>query len=381
MDKIKAYYLIVFISLFSFLKSENDDYFFFYNLNQGANLLSFPLITQDNEIDDFFSNENSNLISNYDIPSNLISIISEGEIGLYNNENWAGSLDEIFTDKGYWLILEEPISFLYNGSEINNTNYFLHPGCNLISYPYNTEQSIYDVLPVYTEDILTAIIGQNESLLIYNNQFYGSLHTFRPGTGYWFISNDYSIFQYGDQIENNSMNFTNQILDDESEPINQSILQSIYFIESIFVSGYENLEELSLNVYCDEIIVGQKNWENKFSDLIAMGNDGFGWTDDYCITNQYINIKNNIDEEFYILRGSDQWVANNYSILTLSDVPPGDLNFDHSINIGDIIIMIEHITGLNNINNPHKALLADINLDEVINISDILINIEYILNN
>ena len=34
---------------------------------------------------DFFSNENSNLISNYDIPSNLISIISEGEIGLYNN--------------------------------------------------------------------------------------------------------------------------------------------------------------------------------------------------------------------------------------------------------------------------------------------------------
>ena len=45
------------------------------------------------------------------------------------------------------------------------------------------------------------------------------------------------------------------------------------------------------------------------------------------------------------------------------------------------IIMIEHITEINIIDNLHKSLLADINLDEIINITDIIINIEYILNN
>ena len=381
MNKFKAYYLIVMVLLFSSLKTENNDYFFFYNLNQGANLLSFPLVIEDNNINNFFDNTNPNLISNYDIPSNLISIISEGEIGLYNNNDWAGSLDQIYTQKGYWLILEEPISFLYNGNSVNDGQHFLHPGSNLIAYPYNTEQSIYDILPIYTQDILSAIIGENESLLIHNNEFYGSLNSFKPGKGYWFISNDYSIFQYSNPVQNSSMNFTNQTLDNEFNLINQSILQSIYFIESIYISGEENSNEIELNVFCDETIVGNKNWTGQYTDLIAMGDDGYNWTDNYCTTNQFVKIKDSANDELHFLRGNKEWIANNFSIAILSNVVKGDVNFDHSINIGDIVILIEHITGINTIENTHKSLLADINIDEVINISDILINIEYILNN
>ena len=97
MGRIKLYYTIVLISLFSLLKTENNDIYFYYALNQGANLLSFPLIIDENSLDDFFDNSNPNLISNYDMQSNIISIISEGEIGVNINQDWAGSLDEIST--------------------------------------------------------------------------------------------------------------------------------------------------------------------------------------------------------------------------------------------------------------------------------------------
>ena len=50
MNKFKAYYLVFIISLFSMLTAEND-YYYFYNLNAGANLLSFPLETENNEIE------------------------------------------------------------------------------------------------------------------------------------------------------------------------------------------------------------------------------------------------------------------------------------------------------------------------------------------
>lgn len=380
MNKIKAYYFIVFFSLFSFIKAENDDYFLFYNLNAGANLLSFPLITDNNDIDIFFDNNNTNLISNFNIPENLVSVISEGQISLFNENNWVGSLDEISSSKGYWLILDEPISFLYNGSSLDYEFYSLHPGSNLISYPFNTEQSIYDVLPFAAQDMFSAIIGQNESLLIHENQFYGSLNTFKPGHGYWFIANDYSVFNYLNPVNSNSINFNNT-LDAEISNVNQSILQSIYFIESIYIDGDENIEEKLLTISCGENIVGQKNWHGKFSDLIAMGNDGYDWTTDYCDVNESIKIKDDSLNELYLIKGNDKWIPNNYSIVTLSNADFGDINFDQTKNIGDVIIMIEHITDINSIDNNHAILLSDINSDQIINISDIIINIEDILEN
>ena len=102
MNKFKAYYLVFIVSLFSIIKAEND-YYFFYDLNAGANLLSFPLETENNEIELFFNNNNPDLISNHDIPSSLISVISEGEIslcqtGIGGTYVCIGSLDEISTD-------------------------------------------------------------------------------------------------------------------------------------------------------------------------------------------------------------------------------------------------------------------------------------------
>ena len=69
------------------------------------------------------------------------------------------------------------------------------------------------------------------------------------------------------------------------------------------------------------------------------------------------------------------------SINILSNCGFGDLNYSHSINITDVIIMIEHIIDENIFSNNHQFLLADINQDTSINIADLIINIENILSN
>ena len=247
----------------------------------------------------------------------------------------------------------------------------------LISFPYHSELHINDALPIYATDILLAIIGQNESLLIQNNQTYGSLTHFKPGNGYWFIANDHTIFSYDIDENRSSQNYKN--IKNDVRGFNQSINQSIYFTENIYFSGQQNIETLSLNIYCNNKLVGNKDWTGQYSDLIAMGSDGYEWTHEYCEVDDPVTIKNN-SQELFVIKGDETWSANNYNIIVLSDVKSGDINFDHIINIADIVIMVNHIIDTNILNNDHKKILADINQDEIINVADLIINIETIIN-
>ena len=103
-----------------------------------------------------------------------------------------------------------------------------------------------------------------------------------------------------------------------------------------------------MNIYCNNQLVGNKNWVSQYSDLIAMGSDGYEWTSEYCEIGDDVTIKDNTGQELNIIKGSKQWIPNNFSIITLSDVASGDLNFDHIINIVDIVVMVEHIIDTDN---------------------------------
>ena len=46
-------------------------------------------------------------------------------------------LDEIDTKKGYWLISDQELTFLLTGENLTDNIYYMHPGGNLISYPFN----------------------------------------------------------------------------------------------------------------------------------------------------------------------------------------------------------------------------------------------------
>ena len=381
MESYKKYYLfLVFLS--STIIAE-DEYIFSYNLNTGPNLISFPIITENNDIELFFTSENINLLSNSNINDNISFIIGEGEFSFSNNEDyWTGSLSYISESQGYWVVAEEPTNFIYVGNSLNQNLYFLHPGANLISYPFELAQSASNSLEFLPDNLIYAIVGQNEALLSINGFWYGSLNTFMPGKGYWFIVDDHTPFQYNHSINNYSSNSSIITNDYDEVPYNQSILQSIFFIESIYLSGIENTDEMLLELSCNNLVTGQKNWNSNFSDIIAMGNDGFGHTENYCNNNQEVSITtDNLENEFYFLKGDNHWNSNNFSINILSDCNFGDLNYSHSTNITDVIIMIEHIIDANNFSNNHQFLLADINQDTSINITDLIINIENILSN
>ena len=113
-----------------------------------------------------------------------------------------------------------------------------------------------------------------------------------------------------------------------------------------------------------------------------MGNDNFGQTENYCEYNQTIKIlESETNEEFYFLKGDNTWYPNEFTINILSNCDFGDLNYNNSINITDVILMLEHVLGINTFTNTHQELLADLNQETSINVTDLIINVENILNN
>ena len=382
MNFIKRYYLTAIFILCSTVYSD-DDHIIYYGLNEGPNLVSFPIISEDNDLNLFFTDSNSSLISNNNISQSFNAIISEGEFGILSNSAWNGSLDQISGNNGYWILAEEQTNFMIIGQALNDNLFFLHPGANLISYPFSASQDATNALSFLSSNIY-AVIGQNEALLSIDGTWWGSLTEFSPGKGYWFIVNSYTPFQYTSVLEGDaSINLNHNILDNEyNESFNQSTLQSVHFIEKIYISGHENESDLILEVTCDEVVVGSRNWHGNYSDIIAMGNDSFGQTDDYCENNDLISIRSqNSEIDFHILSGEEYWSPNNFSINILSDSRLGDLNYNNMLNVSDVIIMIEYLLNSSESFNNHQLLLSDLNQDESINITDVIINIENILEN
>jgi len=383
MNFVKRYYLTAVLILCSIIYS-NDYHIIYYSLNEGPNLVSFPTVNENNSINLFFTDDNSTLINNNDISQSFNAIISEGEFGILSNSIWNGSLEQINADNGYWVLANEPVTFMILGYELNENLFFLHPGANLISYPFSQSQNAINALSFLSSHIY-AVIGQNEALLSIDGQWWGSLSEFNPGKGYWFIVDNYTPFQYSNVLENTNIeNLSHNILDEQYEQsFNQSILQSVHFIEKIYISGHENISEISLEILCNDIVVGSKNWIEGYSDLIAMGNDNFGQTDNYCENNDEILIRaNELDVSFHILSGEKHWSPNNFSINILSDAQLGDLNYNNILNVSDVIIMIEFLLNSSNQSfSNHQLLLSDLNQDDSINITDVIINIENILEN
>ena len=117
------------------------------------------------------------------------------------------------------------------------------------------------------------------------------------------------------------------------------------------------------------------------TDIIAMRNEGYELTGNYCTDNQHVSIKtenNSLETEMYII-GDDLWGNNKISLISISNLPLGDINLDTFINITDIIIAIEHIIDINIIINDHQLLLFDINTDDQLNVTDIIFIIDSII--
>ena len=368
---MKKYFYIV-ILLLSCLFSETESNRIYY-FQPGPNLVSFDILPDNATVENIF-NSNQN---------NIIAIISSGEVSYNNTNDWVGNLTNINTNDGYWIVTSDVVLINLSGPINNNTTYLLNHGANLISYPYEVSQEINQALPFYMYDNLYAIIGQDEAALMLNNQVVGSLTHFEPNKGYWLLMENSLPFQYNEpSLTNSSNNFNYITLDIESpNSYNQSILQSVFFIENAFFNGSEILENEKIIVKCNNRIVGETYWLGELTDLIAMGKDDFVGTENYCEDFQDISIFIERNDSEYIMEitGNKKWENNSISIISISDLETGDINMDANINITDIVLLIEHIISDNSIYNSHQLFLSDLNNDTLMNVTDIILVIEKIL--
>tara|TARA_B110000438_G_C15764186_1_gene628750 strand:+ start:177 stop:1304 length:1128 start_codon:yes stop_codon:yes gene_type:complete len=370
----KFLYTIILTSLISICLSDDIPGSNIYYLEPGPNLVSFNVLPENTSVNDIFSS----------IQDKLVSIISEGQISYNSNGDWAGTLTNLDYGKGYWITTSD-ISLINITGTVNNDNtYYLETGANLISYPFTSIQSVNEALPFYTYYNVQAIIGENQAALISGNQIFGSLTHFEPNKGYWFLVTEPTLFEYNNSIESSNEIINTTIVNDLDIDIvyNQSTAQSVFFIEEAYSSGNSLTNNDQLFIECNNTIVGGKQWNGEMTDLIAMGNDGNPYSDNYCQNLQDITIKvenNNSQITDLHIIGNKQWNNNDISIISLSDFKSADVNFDNNINVTDIIIIIEHITSNNLMTNSQQLLLSDINNDQNINITDIIIIIDSII--
>ena len=72
-----------------------------------------------------------------------------------------------------------------------------------------------------------------------------------------------------------------------------------------------------------------------------------------------------------------------YWFQTLKETDPflkGDVNIDFSINVSDIVMMVEFIIN-NNLTNQSQLYTSDYNLDNVVDIIDLVLILNFILSN
>ena len=132
------------------------------NLHEGANLVSFHAIPEDNSLDNIMSS----------LEDVMIGVIGEGlAANLLPNGTWVGSLSEISETSGYWIKIEEDaILLVFDGVPLDpSLVYNLHAGANLISYPSDISMMVGDAISSEFGDYIDGVIGEGQAASLLPN--------------------------------------------------------------------------------------------------------------------------------------------------------------------------------------------------------------------
>jgi hypothetical protein len=247
------------------------------------------LVDYDYTVIDFNLAAGNNLISLYSIPpedqsvefvfdslgDNVTHIIGESQLALHlPNGNWAGSLNTLTADKGYWVRINESDELPVYGLPSEDVEYVIHEGANLISYSHATSQNIEDALPEEVQQNIWAIFGQNMSVMNINGNWLGSLNSFEGGQGYWVIASDNFVFEYN-QPEGITRLADHNMLPEVPEDFKyyQSVEQSFYFVKDINLENTDIQKGDWIVAYNGDVVVGARMWNGEYTDIPAMGYD------------------------------------------------------------------------------------------------------------
>ena len=149
---------------------------------------------------------------------------------------WVGSLSEVQAISGYWVKMEGAGILEGSGQPVDpDTNYDLHYGANLISYPFAGTADLGNTIPEEQWQNIDGVIGEGVAAT-YNPAigWVGSLSGLEGGRGYWFKVNQPIEFTYIPPSDVSRKSFDSSQLEQLSEfEFTQSTRQGFYFIESI----------------------------------------------------------------------------------------------------------------------------------------------------
>ena len=291
-----------------------------YDLYEGNNLISFYSIPPESDEVSFVFDSVGSSISN---------IFGEGAYAQQiPNFGWIGSLQQISPEDGYWVRMSEDTPFNVYGLPIGIIEYEVHSGANLLSYPYDFSQDVQAALPDDVEDKIYAIFGQNISALNINGMWLGSLSSFEPGKGYWYIANEPFVFEYNTLA---GSSFSRNYLDSPPSEIDyyQSTQQAFYFIEQLNLNHYNVESGDWIVAYNGETIVGSRMWNGNYTDIPVMGFDSGSQGEEidadlntygYCKAGDTPSFKlyKPITGEYINLESSDipSWSSNNVFVVS-----------------------------------------------------------------
>ncbi|NQU67299.1 MAG: T9SS type A sorting domain-containing protein [Candidatus Marinimicrobia bacterium] len=131
-----------------------------FDLHAGANLVSYPFAVSNMFTDALPS----------DVLDLIIAIIGEGTVATPHPATpgeWIGNLDYLDGGKGYWYLLEDAVSFMYNSPMLSRSDFRVPIENNLSGYEYvqSSEQAFYFVDGIQLND---HVLSENDWLLAYN---------------------------------------------------------------------------------------------------------------------------------------------------------------------------------------------------------------------
>ena len=257
-------------------------------LHSEYNLISYSAIPENNSI-------NSVL---FDLNNEVTSIITEGLASVLLADGWYGSLIDIQPSNGYWLRApneEDMLSdTLYHIIEEaiptpQEYEYIIHPDYNLISYVGVDGVSVTDALPNNFEENIVSIVAEGAAAIQLSDGWYGSLDAFYRNKGYWLRNQLDDSLSFSWEIPNqeillsNSMTKREKVVQVPQELLfKQSSKQAFYFIEKLKLDNISLSMDDWIVAYNNNVIVGARKWNGKYTDIPAMGYDGTAMTGGYC---------------------------------------------------------------------------------------------------
>ncbi len=265
-----------------------DCYDLSLDLHAGPNLISFPALPDDTSVPSIFD----------DTGCIVPGVIGEGIGAVYLMGNWVGSLQYIEQDRGYWVkvydgcnfTLEdcEPVSYDNDGEVV----YEMQFGPNLISYPFQTSQTI-EAAVGHVEENIYGFIAEGEAAVNMDGEWYGSMEEFKSGGGYWLLAlNDFTFSFNGIEADIPREDQTNSIaLLPEKFKVEQSTQQAFFFVEELYLQTMEIDSEDIFLAYNGEILIGARYWNGRYTDIPAMGDDNSETTLDFAKQGGQIRFK------------------------------------------------------------------------------------------